>query len=69
MHELELFGQYLLRVRQERLQQAHVRSLAPDASFSDVKVCAYEAELCSRIHSALKVLDHDTGKFIQDFLT
>jgi hypothetical protein len=68
MRELELFSQYLTRLRQERLQQAHARALATDVSFSEIKICAHEAELCTRIQAALKALDHDAGRFIREFL-
>lgn len=68
MRDLELLGQYLLRLRQERLQQGHAKALEAEGSLVDIKVCAHEAELCSRIHAAVKVLAHDAGKFIQEFL-
>ena len=68
MRDLELLGQYLLRVRQERLQQGHAKALEAGATLTDVKLCAYEAELCSRIHAAVKVLAHDAGQFIEEFL-
>jgi hypothetical protein len=69
MRELELFGQFLMRLRQERLQQGHARALDPGGALFDIKVCAHEAELCTRIHAALKALALDPGKFIQEFLS
>jgi hypothetical protein len=69
MRELELFGEFLMRLRAERLQQGHARALAADGTLFDIKVCAHEAELCTRIHAALKSLAHDPGKFIQEFLS
>ena len=68
MRDLELLGQYLLRLRQERLQQAHSKTLEAGATLLDIKVCAFEAELCNRIHAAVKVLARDAGAFIQEYL-
>ena len=69
MHELELLGEYLVKLRQEKLQQGHAKSLSSDGSLADIRVCAHEAELCTRIRDAVKVLANDPGKFIQEFLT
>lgn len=69
MRELELLGEYLVRLRQERLQQGHAAALATRADIGDIKACAREAELCSRIHAAVKTLAKDPGHFIKDFLT
>lgn len=68
MQDLELFGQYLLRLRSERLQQGHARALDLTMDVLDIRVAAFEAELCSRIHKALKVLAADSGKFIKEYL-
>ena len=68
MHDLQLLDRYLLRLRQERLQQGHAKTLEAGATLIDIKVCAFEAELCSRIHAAVKVLEHDPAKFIEEFL-
>ena len=67
-HELDLFEQYLLRLRQGRLHQAHTRALATDCDLLELRVLAHEAELCSRILVALKSLGADPGNFIQDNL-
>ncbi len=69
MRELELLGEYLIKLRQERLQQAHAAALSSDAALLQIQVCAHEAELCSRIHAAVKVLASDPGKFIKEFMS
>lgn len=68
MQELELLGEYLVRLRQEKLQLCHQQALAPDCNLLHVQVSAHEAELCTRIRDAVKVLANDPGKFIKDFL-
>lgn len=68
MRELELLGQYLTRVRQENLERAHLTALIPSCDLVDVKICAYQAELCNRLREAVKVLANDPGKFIQEYL-
>lgn len=69
MRELELLGEYLVRLRQEKLQLAHEQALAPDSQLLHVQVSAHQAELCTRIRDAVKVLANDPGKFIKEFLT
>ena len=68
MHELELLGEYLVKLRQERLQQGHAKALDTDSSLAEIRICAYEAELITRIRDAVKVLANDPGKFIKEFL-
>lgn len=68
MRDLQLLHRYLVRLRQERLQLAHSMALTDDPRILDVKVCAHEAELCNRIHAAVKVLEHDPAQFIEEFL-
>lgn len=67
MRDLDLLHQYLVRLRQERLQQGHAKALG-DGALVDIKVCAHEAELCDRIDRALKVLANDSGKFVKEYL-
>lgn len=73
MRDLDLMAQYLLKLRQEKLQLAHQQALIADPvpvqQLMYVKVSAHEAELCSRILGALKVLTNDSGKFIKEFLS
>lgn len=73
MRDLDLLGDYLVKLRQEKLQLAHAQALETDPEPSrqlfHIKVTAHEAELCSRIREALKVLAKDPGQFIQEFLT
>jgi len=68
MRDLDLMAQYLLKLRQERLQQAHAHALAPEASLGDIRICAHEAELCNRVLAAAKLLAKDTGQFIKEYL-
>lgn len=68
MRELDLLSQYLLQLRAERLQYAHQLALVREPSLLDIQVAAHDAELCSRINGAVKVLARDPGKFIQDFM-
>lgn len=68
MRDLDLLSDYLLRLRQERLQLAHAEALTAKADLGHIKVYAHEAELCTRIRDALKVLERDAGQFIEEFL-
>jgi chorismate mutase len=67
MRDLQLLDDYLLRLRQERLQLAHAEALTK-ADIGHIRIYAHEAELCNRIRVAIKALEHDSGKFIEDFL-
>lgn len=71
MRDLDLLGDYLVRLRQEKLQQAHAQALANDEPARQllyIQISAHEAELCNRIRDAVKVLVNDPGKFIEEFL-
>lgn len=68
MRDLDLLNEYLVRLRQERLQAAHGLAIHPDAELLQIRICAHEAELCSRIREAVKVLANDSGKFMKEFL-
>ena len=69
MRELQLLADYLVRLRQEKLQQTHAHALSSSRdTFWFAAVAANEAELCDRIRSAVATLDKDPGKFIQDYL-
>jgi hypothetical protein len=68
MRDLDLLGEYLVRLRQEKLQHGHQLALQDDPSLLCIQVSAREAELCNRIRDAVKVLASDPGKFIQEFL-
>lgn len=68
MRELELLGDYLLQLRRERLEMAHAAALVTDGTLEQIRVYAREAELCSRIREAVKVLANDPGKFIEEFM-
>lgn len=73
MRELDLLDEYLVKLRQEKLQLAHQQALAFDPELErqlfHVKLTAHEAELCTRIRDATKVLARDPGAFIKEFLT
>lgn len=68
MRELELLGDYLVRLRQEKLQEAHALALSSDAELLDIKRSAFEAELCDRIRIAVALLDHDVGRFVKEYM-
>jgi hypothetical protein len=62
--------QYLMRLRAERQQQAHARSLVATSpgDWLAVSNCAHEAELVTRVVQALNVLERDEGEFVDAFL-
>lgn len=70
MRELELLQSYLTRLRQERLQQGHAAALGASEPNDVIQIVAraHEAELVSRILTAVKDLDKDPGLFIQNHL-
>lgn len=69
MRELELLAQYLVRLRQEKLRLSHATLLGGQFGWGEhARMLALEAELCSRIHSALKDLEKDPGAFIETHL-
>ncbi len=69
MRELELLGDYLHQLRRERLELAHSAALGSDGTLEQIRIYAHEAELCTRIREAVKVLANDPGKFIEEFIT
>ena len=70
MQEIDLFEQYLVRLRQERLQQGHAAAMAAlgPGDMMHVFARAHEAELVSRILAALRELDTDSGEFVRKHL-
>ncbi len=68
MRDLDLLHTYLVRLRQERLQQGHAQALHTAPDLAALRICAHEAELCDRIDRAVKVLSGDPGKFVKEFL-
>lgn len=68
MRELEIFAQYLIRRRQERLQRTHALALSDGADLLRIRVAAHEAELIQSILGDLKELDKDPGAFIKEKL-
>lgn len=69
MRDTELFAQYLIRRRQEKLQQAHALALSPEADLLRIRVAAHEAELIGSILGDLKALEKDPGAFIREKLS
>jgi hypothetical protein len=71
VRDTELFSQYLIRLRQERLQNGHAAALnaTSQRDFVHVVARAHEAELVSRILAALKDLEKDPGEFIRKNLS
>ena len=65
MRDLDLLEQYLIRLRQDRLQQGPEHALKTPADLTQIVVCAHEAELIDRIRAALKELAQDAGQFIK----
>lgn len=70
MRELALFEEYLLRLRQEKLQAGHQAALTAigPQDFAHVLARAHEAELINRILVALRALNNDTGLFLKEHL-
>lgn len=68
MRDLDLLNEYLVRLRQEALQQAHQNALHEHPSMLWIQTYARQAELCNRIREAVKVLANDSGKFVKEFL-
>lgn len=69
MRELELLAQYLVQLRQEKLQHSHLALLGAVEDWGDrARIYANQAEFCDRIRDAVAVLKEDPGQFIEKFL-
>jgi len=70
MREINLFRQYLMRLRAEKHQQEHARSLVActPGDWLAVSNCAHGAELVTRVIQALNVLERDEAEFLESFL-
>lgn len=69
MRELELYEQYLVRYRQERLQLSHQTLVASEPDWAEkARLYAAQAEVADRMRAAIKTLGVDPGKFIQEYL-
>lgn len=70
MRELALFEQFLIQLRQEKLQQGHAAALAATSAedFPHLFARAHEAELVTRVLVAVRALGADPGQFIKDYL-
>lgn len=71
MRDLDLLEQYLIRLRQEKLQLGHQAALKAEGTKDFIMVAnyAHEAELVERIRRALQELGKDPGEFIKRNLT
>lgn len=67
MRELSLLGQYLMQLRQDKLQLSH-QCLLNGAEPEKARILAHEAELVHQIREATFVLDDDPGKFLDKYL-
>lgn len=70
MREIELFKEYLAKLRAERLQASHQKMLGARTTEEMAAACAvaHEADIVTRIAAALKALENDTGDFVVKFL-
>lgn len=70
MRELALFEQYLVLVRQEKLQLSHSALVsgirAEDAEWA--RIYAHQADFVDRALTALRALNADPGQFIKEYL-
>jgi hypothetical protein len=70
VRELELFRQYLVKERARHLEQAH-KIAAASSEPGDYQAIVNEAKAAAtieRIIADLKLLDHDSGQFVQRYL-
>lgn len=70
VQEVELFAEYLHRLREEKLKASHAVLLGGESvdNLHLARVHAFEAETIKRIAEALKVLDKDVTRFVKEFL-
>lgn len=70
MRELALFEQYLIQLRQEKLQHSHA-ALVSGPNVADLewaRVYAHQADFIDRVVQALRALNNDPGQFIKEYL-
>jgi hypothetical protein len=70
VRDLNLFEQYLLQLRQQKLQESHATLIAElnDDAIRRARTLAYEADLIQQLITALRALNNDPGQFIKEFL-
>lgn len=69
MRDLDLFAQYLIKYRQERLQQSHATLIGTGEDWADkARILATHAEVADRLLSALHILESNPDRFIKEFL-
>lgn len=71
MRDLELYRQYLVRVRQHYLHQGHQFSLGADKleDLLNIKACAGRADLCDLLLRTMGELEQSPEGFIKRYLT
>ena len=67
MTDLELLAEWLLLLRQERLQKAHAYALG-GGDIVELKVCHHEAAIADRVYLAVRTLRQEPGRFIKEYL-
>lgn len=67
MRDLDLLQQYLVRLRQELLQDSHRTLIGDfnDAALRNARSLAQQAELVDRIRAEVAELAKDAGEFIK----
>lgn len=70
MRELGLFEQYLIQLRQTKLQASHQAMIGgiTEGDLEWARVYAFEAELAAQVLTALRALSNDPGLFIKEYL-
>ena len=70
MRELDLLNQYLVRLRQERMQCCYNTALCASVpgDLPRVVAHAHEVQLCARIMGALSELEKDQSAFVEKYL-
>lgn len=70
VRDLNLFEQYLVQLRQEKLQLGHstARDAIDQREFVHIVARAHEAELIQKLLVALRALNSDPGTFIKEYL-
>ena len=70
MRELELFREYLTRVRQQKLKTSTMSLMAATQphQFTEAQVLAHQAACIGKLIEDLKALESDSGEFVRKFL-
>ncbi len=70
MRELALFEQFLIQLRQEKLQQSHAALVSgtTEGDLEWARIYAHQADFIDRVVTALRALNSDPGQFIKEYL-